>query len=256
MSELKDTFFDVGLFPVPHPSEDQPEDTKYRYVVNIDSDEVLAIVTKDYTLVENEKLYTAILPAIESNGGQLESCELFGDNNARVMYKFKFMDMKVTIGEDDDLVPELVIKNSYDGSTAITVMAGAFRMVCSNGMVIGKIVDYFKSRHLTDVDITKLESIINKTIENTIIYLNEKVAQLADIKPVKEQHILDIIQMFPDRMMERSMEYIIAHRPNDYWDLLNVTTNIATHHMDREAESTHKLEKKFLPTIMKMAGIK
>jgi len=255
---LKSTFFPVTLVPVPHPySEEYNEqpDTKYRYVMRNDNGEVLSIVTKDYQLVENEKLIEAIMPSIDSFGGELLECKLFGDG-ARVQYRFSFPNKKITIHEKDDLIPEVVIKNSYDGSTAITVMAGAFRLVCTNGMVIGEIVDYFKNRHLTDVDVSKLNDIIYSTIEKTVTYLSEKVVKLAEISPVKEQHIIDVIQLFPERMMERAMEHIIRNKPKDYWDLLNIATNIATHHMNREAESTHNLEKKFLPTIMKMTKLK
>ena len=60
MNMLDKTLFDVGLFPVPHPTPEIKEDSKYRYVMNIDSDEILSIVTKDYTLVTNESLINAI----------------------------------------------------------------------------------------------------------------------------------------------------------------------------------------------------
>ena len=253
MTNLESTFFNVELTPVPHPIDN--EDTKYRYVMNTDTSEVLSIVTKDYTLVKNEDLINAITPAIKEHNGKLIEAKLFGDG-ARTQYKYQFQEHTVTIHGMDRLVPEIVIKNSYDGTIAVTVMAGAFRLVCSNGMVIGQIVDYFKNRHLTDVQISKLNGIINDTIERTIKYLSEEVAQLAEIKPVKEKHLLEVIQMFPDRMMERAMEYITQHKPKDYWDLLNTATNIATHHMNRDAESTHNLEKRFLPRVMKMAELK
>ena len=258
MNNLESTFFPVSLEMVYHPGANDItgwEDTKYRYVMRNDTNEILSIVTKDYQLVENEKLVEAIMPSIDSFGGKLIECKLFGDGS-RVQYRFQFPDKKITILDQDDLIPEVVIKNSYDGSTAITVMAGAFRLVCTNGMVIGQIVDYFRNRHLTDVDVSKLNDIIQSTIEKTITYLNEKVVKLAEIKPVKEQHIIDVIQLFPERMMERAMEHIIRNKPKNYWDLLNITTNIATHNMNREAESTHKLEQKFLPAIMKMAKLK
>lgn len=251
-SDFKNTLFRVTMEPVPHPVDDH--NTKYRYIMRTDNNEVLSIVTKDYTLVPNEKLMSAIMPTIKEHNGELLEATMFGDG-ARTMYRFRFNENKVIVNGNDELIPEIIIKNSYDGSTAITVMAGAFRMVCTNGMIVGKIVDYFKNRHLTDVDINKLNTIITSTIDRTIHYLSEKVAKLAEIK-VKEQHILDMIQMFPERMMEYAMQYMTRNRPQDYWDLLNSATYIATHNMNREAESTHNLEKRFLPTVMKMANLK
>jgi hypothetical protein len=36
----------------------------------------------------------------------------------------------------DGVIPELVLKNSHDGSTSYQLHAGVFRMVCSNGMIV------------------------------------------------------------------------------------------------------------------------
>lgn len=41
-----------------------------------------------------------------------------------------------SVGNRDDVYPELVITNSYDGSTTFKVQTGIFRLVCSNGLVI------------------------------------------------------------------------------------------------------------------------
>lgn len=40
------------------------------------------------------------------------------------------------VGKEDGVHPELVITNSYDGSTTFKVQMGIFRLVCSNGLVI------------------------------------------------------------------------------------------------------------------------
>lgn len=40
------------------------------------------------------------------------------------------------VGKEDTVHPELVIKNSYDGSGQFEVRMGIFRLVCSNGLVI------------------------------------------------------------------------------------------------------------------------
>lgn len=37
-----------------------------------------------------------------------------------------------------DNIPEIVIINSHDGSTPCTIKMGVFRMVCSNGLMVGK----------------------------------------------------------------------------------------------------------------------
>lgn len=38
---------------------------------------------------------------------------------------------------DNELTPEIVIINSHDGTTAFKMLCGLFRMICSNGLMIG-----------------------------------------------------------------------------------------------------------------------
>lgn len=47
------------------------------------------------------------------------------------------------IAEQDDMRPEIILYNSHDGTGAVKLFAGAFRFICSNGIVAG---DGFQSR--------------------------------------------------------------------------------------------------------------
>lgn len=49
--------------------------------------------------------------------------------------------------DSKDLVPELVIRNSHNGQTPLTFMAGMFRMVCSNGLIVGSVDSTIKIYH-------------------------------------------------------------------------------------------------------------
>jgi hypothetical protein len=48
-------------------------------------------------------------------------------------------------------VPEIVLVNSFDGSSAYSVMAGLFRTVCSNGLITGDIASTLKVAHRGNV---------------------------------------------------------------------------------------------------------
>ena len=45
--------------------------------------------------------------------------------------------------EFDGMVPEFYVTNAHDGTSSLDIMAGAFRFVCENGLVIG---DYTRER--------------------------------------------------------------------------------------------------------------
>lgn len=44
-------------------------------------------------------------------------------------------------------VPELVLLNSHDGTSAYQLLAGVFRMVCSNGLISGSLINDIRVRH-------------------------------------------------------------------------------------------------------------
>jgi len=52
--------------------------------------------------------------------------------------------------EVDGAVPRIIVVNSHDGSSSARVMAGVFRFVCSNGLVIGNVTTREAVRHAGD----------------------------------------------------------------------------------------------------------
>ena len=49
------------------------------------------------------------------------------------MLRFRRTDAQLAVG---DVFPEVVLVNSHDGSTSYNIMAGLFRLACSNGLVV------------------------------------------------------------------------------------------------------------------------
>ena len=47
----------------------------------------------------------------------------------------------------DAEIPEIILTNSHDGTSAYKVLAGYFRFVCSNGLVVGTRLADFRVRH-------------------------------------------------------------------------------------------------------------
>ena len=50
-----------------------------------------------------------------------------------------------------DIVPELVLINDHAGATAYKMLAGMFRFICSNGLIVGDTVDSISIRHTGDI---------------------------------------------------------------------------------------------------------
>src|SRR5690606_24148741 len=63
------------------------------------------------------------------------------------MIRFRRHDARPVVGDN---IPELVLVNSHDGASGFNLMAGVFRLVCSNGMVVGNVSDKLSVRHTGD----------------------------------------------------------------------------------------------------------
>lgn len=98
-----------------------------------------------YVHVDSEQVVNAMLAegfqvaSVQNTLGRSGAASQFG----RHMIDFRHPDMPV-IG---DAVPRIVFVNSHDGSTRASALAGIFRFVCSNGLVVGNTMYQEKLRH-------------------------------------------------------------------------------------------------------------
>ena len=74
-----------------------------------------------------------------------------------------------------DTFPEVILVNSHDGTSAYKIMAGLFRLVCLNGMVVS-------DREFANVSIPHKGDVTNLVIEGSYTVLNEsrKALEAAD----------------------------------------------------------------------------
>jgi hypothetical protein len=249
--------YERALFPIKEaavtfdtPQGDVPTD--YKLIVREDKNQILSCMTNEYKVVKNETILKYALPVIQKAGGRFKECMTFA-NGARTTMTWHFPKEKVKVSENDLLTPEIIIKNSYDGSVGVNIMAGAFRLVCSNGMIIGVISSDYKNKHsIYNPALDDIEGIIKETIESTKNIFTEEFPVLIN-NNIKENHIVDFLKMFPIQTNSIVTQRLIADRPKTFWDLFNVGTNVTSHHMNRDAESTHKLEDRLYKAVKSMA---
>jgi hypothetical protein len=67
-----------------------------------------------------------------------------------------------------DVFPEVVLVNSHDGTSAYQLMAGTFRLVCLNGMVVA-------DRDLATIKVPHKGDVVSEVIEGSYTVLRESV---------------------------------------------------------------------------------
>lgn len=78
------------------------------------------------------------------------------------LLRFRHIDSVPTVG---GLFPELVLVNSHDGLSSYRLMAGLYRLICSNGLVAGDTFKQVRVKHQGDV--------VGNVIDGTYEVMNE-----------------------------------------------------------------------------------
>jgi len=225
--------------------------TGYKFIVREDTNQVLSCMTDEYKLVPNQEIIDTAIPILKKHKAELIEAVSLGDGQ-KTTWKWIIPGIKIEVSRGDLINPEIIIKNSYDGSLQVHILSGAFRIVCSNGLIIGTIIDKFNYKHsIGNLNLLKLDEAIERTIEDTV-NTGKEFPLLKDTK-LRQTHIIKLIELFPSTMSEFITQYLIANKPKNYWDLFNVATYISTHKMNRKYNSTHQLESQIYPNISKWA---
>lgn len=130
----------------------------------------------------------------------------------------------------NDSVPQILLKNSYDGTTSFQVFLGIYRLVCSNGLVVGSTYESIKVRHIG-------ENALPKAIEGAL-HVAEQANKIADqvqrmqSKQLTGMQAYDFAQMassliLPDTAVHAEPTSLLKTRRqddtgNDLWTILNL----------------------------------
>ena len=235
--------------------EKEIDSTGYKFIVREDSGEVLSCMTTDYKLVQNKDIFNIAQPIVKEKGGLLTEVRQFG-NGARTKYKFTFPDVDVKITDKDHLNPHIDMWNSYDGTHQVNMIAGCFRLICSNGMVIGHMISNYNFRHLVsnqNLNPENFAKAVQRSIDKTLDIFDKDFPLLIETK-ARASDKAKFIKMLPEYVGEAAVTRMLAgHTMNTYWDLINIATYLASHVMNRNWESTHKWESKVYPTVKSWA---
>jgi len=242
------------LFPVkevPAILQDTHLSTEHKFIVREDTEQVLSCMSNEYKLVTNQEVFEKSSEVIKEFEGTLTETKIFG-NGARARWRYRFP-QTIKVGEDD-MHPEIIMGNSYDGTSQVYMMMGAYRLVCSNGMIIGVTFGKFNNRHsVYNPNVKQLDTVLPDMIRTAITAIENDLPELQNIK-LNPSDVGKIVELFPEQSIENLVQYLLTHKPDTYWDLLNACTWMSTHVLNRKTEATHKLEQNVYKTIKDMSN--
>lgn len=146
------------------------------------------------------------------------------------------LDNHVTVNKDI-VKPQIYLRNSYNGESSFQIMVGLFRLVCSNGLVLGE--NFFKERithiqgPIADNKLLHLEVYLNKAIDWVFKYLESSLNQTSnELSYEKELKIIEGLKLTPKQVSDLTAIRHDNHRlsgnvrdadkPRSAWVLYNV----------------------------------
>lgn len=106
---------------------------------------------------------------------------------------------------------EIILINSHDGASSYQLLAGAFRFVCHNGLVVGDVVEDIRIQHRGDVQGEVIEGAFRVLDEFEVV--DEHVAAMKALPLEPREEIAFATAALALRFGERPVEETGGHRP-------------------------------------------
>lgn len=159
---------------------------------------VVSVVNETYNLLPNTDVVEPVLEQFEKTGVKYEVDALSWVSDQRMQLHLKLPDYHIKDDSKEGLISSLWLHNSYNMTESARLMAGAFRLVCSNGMIVGEMTEKISLKHqakqiraiMTGHTISVVES-----IEESITNTQERIQELIDEK-VTAATLFDIFHAF------------------------------------------------------------
>lgn len=213
-------------------------------VIRADNRQPLGIVGQRYAIAQNRDLQAAAAEACEAALPvtalqDIELNEFTSRGGAYTRFEYTFpglgADIRQLSGASTQLKFRIGVINTFNGSGSIRAMAGAYDLICTNGMVIGE----FESsafRHSAGFHPGKLRAFIEIEAQRYVerVRIWQRWA-LKEIRPADAREALELAGM-SGRRVEKMMEQLeveAERRGMTVWALYSALTYYSSHNSDR-----------------------
>ena len=225
--------FPVSLEPLFYRRDSSIQSVHNRVaVVRQDTGQVLAVVSDRYALIPHQRILDLIREAIGSlDVGPVPRGIYVDRGGARMRAVLKFPALARPVNVNDDICPCLKIRNSYDGTTQISIHIGAFRFVCTNLAVGGggAFAGGFMSVHAGEIPIGEAAQQLAAYLESFAIIVG--LYQVWAGRALDRDALDAILAALPRRPADAIRTRIEESRAPSVYDAYNVATHHATHEM-------------------------
>lgn len=189
-------------------------------------------VSDHYTLIRNQDLVAAVDLASDEIGIELE-CGPASYHNGRSRFSFYPPDEYRVAGDPSGIRTQIEIGNGYGGRANISGMSGAFRLICTNGMVIGQVHQAISRKHTGEISVMEvilalLTELVNQADKHqeVVRHASEISADQVRLDPVFKHTAPRYQKQLHDAIMSNTAEI-----GNNVWAITQAISEVATHDM-------------------------
>lgn len=208
-------------------------------IIRKDTREMLGVVSETYNVVEHRPAFQQAVTALDSVGNFQMKKLMVTNNGARMYAHFEHQEGIEIANKGDIVRPTLILTNSLDCSSKYGFLIGAFRLVCSNGLMAGVSFLNISVKHTANIDI---EEIANQGRHCLEVFSNEVVPTWnrmgnvrVDLNSAVEAMMLR--KNIPQKITQRVLEIGQEKQQKDLtvWELFNHYTYHLTHEYEGAA---------------------
>ena len=215
-------------------TDEQELSTPMKGIIRLDQKKVIAAVSDKYTLVPHKNVIDLAEKSLERYGSYKK--EIYTTHNgARLYGEYKLNDFNDHI-DGDEVGAMLIIRNSYDASSSVSISVQGLRLLCLNGLMgMGTIFSHGK-RHVGEIDMSED---VTSNISNALSDYKDSAIpfwkKLAENKLSKDAGISIIKTAAEDKIIPQKYEDEIVDKWDtearilNSWILYNCFTFILTH---------------------------
>ena len=211
--------------------------SKHKAIVNPETEKIISVVGSGYQLVQNADVFPQFEDAIRlsnlDTNGMVRDVSTSHDGG-RTVVSYDFPEHQIMIKENDSVNLKLVLLNSYDTSWRFRAIAGAFRLLCANGMIMGDTFLEYSGKHTASLNTERAINNLEVSLEGFLAEAELwKTYPKVDVSPTQVNQVFTRLASGSKTLMKdldhTFLEYVdeVGH---NLWALFNTLTAWSTHY--------------------------
>lgn len=219
-------------------------------IVNTDTNELIAKVSKEYNLVEHKELINRIHPFIEENFQNYTIDVAINPNKSHMQWTYTLNsgDMSREIAVGDFVNARLRIGNSLNKSSSASIQLDMLRLACTNGMVSPCGTYSINMKHMSKLStkffssaVVKFTSFFSEAVNTVSLWGNQACSK---------SRAINICSFFPVKLASMAINQIESDDDSmnsgfkgTRGSLYNLLTKISTHNWVPKKNTTASLQR-------------